>query len=154
RDAREPGIGQRDRELDRRARTPAHPAGRRPDQWGPAPVRAAEEPGRRAAHPSLAPHTRRGGHRTHRAQADGTYTGAVMNRSGPQAGLRNIPSVDRVLRELGETGLPRPLVVATVRRELADVREEKIASDGLVMTRVRAALDDLRRARIQPVING
>ena len=36
--------------------------------------------------------------------------------------LRSIPSVDRVLRDLGDTGLPRPAVVAVVRRELAAVR--------------------------------
>ena len=35
-----------------------------------------------------------------------------------QTPLRAIPSVDRVLRELGETDVPRAAVVALVRREL------------------------------------
>ena len=74
-----------------------------------------------------------------------------MNRSQ----LRNIPSVDRVLKELDVCDLPRPAVVAVVRRELESLRKEKRrVDDGDPIARVRAALDDLRRARIQPVING
>jgi L-seryl-tRNA(Ser) seleniumtransferase len=76
-----------------------------------------------------------------------------MNRAAQQD-LRNIPSVDRVLRELGEVDLPRAAVVAVVRRELAQIRSASPAPDGDAMKRIRAALDDLRRARIQPVING
>ena len=74
-----------------------------------------------------------------------------MNRSP----LRQIPSVDRVLNELGVSDLPRPIVVAVVRRELDSIRKEGVAldPDGAV-SRVRAALDDLRRAKLQPVING
>src|SRR3954447_24512946 len=72
--------------------------------------------------------------------------------------LRNLPSVDRVLRELGSLDLPRPVVVAVVRKELAKVRAEAggasgAGADGDVMVRIRGALDDLRRAKIQPVIN-
>ncbi|HZN68597.1 MAG TPA: L-seryl-tRNA(Sec) selenium transferase [Tepidisphaeraceae bacterium] len=71
-----------------------------------------------------------------------------------EVSLRAIPSVDKVLRELGETDVPRAAVVALVRRELAAMRKEGGgASDGAV-TRIRSALDTLRRARIQPVING
>jgi L-seryl-tRNA(Ser) seleniumtransferase len=74
-----------------------------------------------------------------------------------EASLRSIPSVDRVLRDLGDTGIPRPAVVALVRRELARIREQAQSgateSDG-VLPRIRATLDTLRRARIQPVING
>jgi len=74
-----------------------------------------------------------------------------MNRSR----LRDIPSVDRLLRELGTSDLPRPAVVAIVRRELASIRKSKApVSDESVLAQVRAALDDLRRARFQPVING
>jgi L-seryl-tRNA(Ser) seleniumtransferase len=63
--------------------------------------------------------------------------------------------VDKVLRDLGETDVPRPAVVALVRRELAAIRKagEATDPDGAV-THVRGALDDLRRARIQTVING
>jgi L-seryl-tRNA(Ser) seleniumtransferase len=74
-----------------------------------------------------------------------------------EASLRTIPSVDRVLRDLGETGIPRPAVLALVRRELAEIRQQAQSAptspDG-VLRRIRAALDSLRRAKIQPVING
>ena len=74
-----------------------------------------------------------------------------MNRSS----LRQIPSVDRILKELGACDLPRPAVVAVVRRELESIRREGRALDQDGATaRVRAALYDLRRAKIQPVING
>jgi L-seryl-tRNA(Ser) seleniumtransferase len=75
----------------------------------------------------------------------------------PDPSLRSIPSVDRVLRDLGDTGIPRPAVVALVRRELAALRQSAhSAAPGAdaVLPRLRAALDTLRRARIQPVING
>lgn len=73
--------------------------------------------------------------------------------------LRNIPSVDKVLRDLGDTGLPRPAVVAVVRRELAVLRAAVDATDSQQQTtdifaHIRAALDALRRSRLQPVING
>jgi L-seryl-tRNA(Ser) seleniumtransferase len=74
-----------------------------------------------------------------------------VNESAPDARLRTIPSVDRVLRELGETGLPRPVVLGVVRRELAAVRAE--GGDGDVTVRVGAAVERLRRARLTPVVN-
>lgn len=79
----------------------------------------------------------------------------MMDRTAPS--LRAIPSVDRVLRELGPTDVPRPAVVAVVRRELAALREA--APDNAIqpvdaIARVRAALDALRAARIRRVING
>src|SRR5688572_6479931 len=71
--------------------------------------------------------------------------------------LRVLPSVDRVLRDLGPLDLPRPAVVAVVRRELAAVRAGDlnggVTSQGVV-ARIRQSLDDLRHSRIQPVING
>jgi L-seryl-tRNA(Ser) seleniumtransferase len=74
-----------------------------------------------------------------------------MNRSP----LRAIPSVDRILLALGDIGLPRPIVLAVVRRELDSIRKHKTALnfDG-VLARVRVALRELRASRIQPVING
>src|SRR4051794_30427755 len=76
--------------------------------------------------------------------------------------LRSIPSVDRIFRELGETDLPRPAVLAVIRRELAQARDHlsqpppsnREPQNIDIVAAIRAALDDLRRARIQPVING
>jgi L-seryl-tRNA(Ser) seleniumtransferase len=69
--------------------------------------------------------------------------------------LRSIPSVDKLLLALGDTGLPRPLVLAAVRRELVSIRKEKtLLHFEDVLSRVRVALGGLRASRIQPVING
>jgi L-seryl-tRNA(Ser) seleniumtransferase len=69
---------------------------------------------------------------------------------------RAIPSVDRVLRELGECGLPRPLVVAIVRRELAALRikngDETSSHDPVA--RCRAAVAAISNFRPRSVING
>jgi L-seryl-tRNA(Ser) seleniumtransferase len=71
------------------------------------------------------------------------------------ASLRAIPAVEKVLQALGDTGLPRPVVVAVVRRELAALRTTKGIPDfDTVLARLRAALAALRRSRIQPLING
>ncbi len=68
--------------------------------------------------------------------------------------LRNIPAVEKVLQALGYAGLPRPAVVAVVRRELAALREAKeVPEFDAVLARIRAVLDKLRRSKIQPVIN-
>jgi hypothetical protein len=37
--------------------------------------------------------------------------------------LRAIPAVEKVLQALGDTDLPRPLVLGVVRRELAALRK-------------------------------
>jgi L-seryl-tRNA(Ser) seleniumtransferase len=69
--------------------------------------------------------------------------------------LRTIPAVDKVLQALGPVDLPRPAVVAVVRRDLAALRlEKKIPNFEAVLAGIRSSLDILRRARIQPVING
>jgi L-seryl-tRNA(Ser) seleniumtransferase len=73
--------------------------------------------------------------------------------------LRNLPSVDRVLRELGDTGLPRPLVVDIVRRQFDARRAAAAARDAAEppadpLPAIRSAVDDLRLSRIQGVING
>jgi len=69
--------------------------------------------------------------------------------------LRGIPAVEKVLRALGETGLPRPAVVAVARRELTVLRKQKtIPGFDIVLARVRDALRALDAARIRPVING
>lgn len=69
--------------------------------------------------------------------------------------LRSIPAVGRVLQALGDLDLPRPVVAAVVRRELANARAAKqIPSLDDLLRRLRANLRALRSARIQPVING
>ena len=69
--------------------------------------------------------------------------------------LRAIPSVDRVLRELGQVELPRPMVLDAVRRELQTCRRlSQVPSFDAVLGRVRVALSDLRASRIRPLING
>jgi L-seryl-tRNA(Ser) seleniumtransferase len=69
--------------------------------------------------------------------------------------LRAIPAVDKILQALGDTGLPRPIVLDLVRRELKLLRTGKTAPDpDMVVARIRTALVDVARSRIQPVING
>ncbi len=71
------------------------------------------------------------------------------------AALRAIPAVEKILQALGDTGLPRPAVVALVRRELAALRSGKAVPDfQALVERLRSALEVLGRTRIQPVING
>jgi L-seryl-tRNA(Ser) seleniumtransferase len=69
--------------------------------------------------------------------------------------LRAIPSVDKVLQALGDAGLPRPIVLDIVRRELQALRAEKMIPDlEAVVARIGAVVRDVRTSRIQPVING
>jgi L-seryl-tRNA(Ser) seleniumtransferase len=56
---------------------------------------------------------------------------------------------------LGNFDLPRPLVVALVRHELAVIRQEKrVPRLDAIIERLRASLDALRLSQIQPLING
>jgi L-seryl-tRNA(Ser) seleniumtransferase len=69
--------------------------------------------------------------------------------------LRAIPSVDAVLLALGDTGVPRPIVLDTVRRELTLLRNGKTIPDrDAVLARIRASIVDIGRSRIQPIVNG
>jgi L-seryl-tRNA(Ser) seleniumtransferase len=69
--------------------------------------------------------------------------------------LRAIPSVEKLLRTLGDTGLPRPVVLGVVRREIACIRKrKKVPEFDTVLANLRTDLQDLRAARIQPLING
>src|SRR5207249_12048248 len=69
--------------------------------------------------------------------------------------LRKIPSVDKVVAEIGGCDLPRRVVVEVVRHELGLLRaEKKIPNFSGVMSRVRAAIDALQLAKIQAVVNG
>lgn len=70
--------------------------------------------------------------------------------------LRDIPAVEKVMTELGRCDyLPRPVIVALVRRELSAMRTGKsVPNLAAAIKRVRQSIDDLRLAKIQPVING
>jgi len=69
--------------------------------------------------------------------------------------LRAIPSVDQVLRSLGDTGLPAPVVVDAVRRHLKTLRSKKaIPPASAVIAAIRLDLETLRVSRLTPVING
>ncbi|HEY6441719.1 MAG TPA: L-seryl-tRNA(Sec) selenium transferase [Candidatus Acidoferrales bacterium] len=69
--------------------------------------------------------------------------------------LRAIPSVEKVLQSLGDAGLPRPLILDQVRRELGALRKQKtIPEFDAVVSTIRARLRNLSAGRIQPVING
>lgn len=77
------------------------------------------------------------------------------NPRTPPPVLRAIPAVEKVLQALGDTGLPRPVTVGVVRRELAALREAQSVPDfDTILQRICRSLDVLRRSRIQPVING
>ena len=72
-----------------------------------------------------------------------------------QSQLRAIPAVEKVLQALGDAGLPRPLVLDVVRRELAALRKGKAVPEfDAVVAQIRGALRDLRSSRIRPLING
>jgi L-seryl-tRNA(Ser) seleniumtransferase len=69
--------------------------------------------------------------------------------------LRGIPAVEKTLQALGSHDLPRPAVVAVVRRELGALRTAKqIPPFDDILARIGSTLQALRSARIQPVING
>ncbi len=75
------------------------------------------------------------------------------------ANLRKIPSVNYLLEALGPVAkdLPRPAIVALIRRELAAYRKNS-AEAGLdkehLLKVLADAVEQLRRERLQPVING
>src|SRR2546429_3867977 len=78
-----------------------------------------------------------------------------MNRGIVTESRRKIPSVDKVVCEIGNCDLPRRVIVDVVRYELGLLRaEKKVPNFSGVMSRVRTAVDALQLSRIQPVING
>lgn len=69
--------------------------------------------------------------------------------------LRAIPSVERILQALGPVALPRPILLHVVRRELGKLRRARnIPAFEAVVSGLNTTLQNLRRSRIQPVING
>ena len=74
--------------------------------------------------------------------------------SAPRS-VRAIPAVEKVLQTLGDVSLPRPYVVALIRRELAVFRAGgKVPPLAGIIRQIRRGIDDLKRSRLQPVING
>lgn len=72
-----------------------------------------------------------------------------------QAKLRGIPAVEKVLQALGEMDVPRPAVVAVVRRELTALRgAAEVPPTDAIIQNIRARIRSLRTAKIQSVING
>jgi L-seryl-tRNA(Ser) seleniumtransferase len=68
---------------------------------------------------------------------------------------RQIPAVSRILDAVGECNLPRPVVVDIIRRKLSQIRAgRKVPQFESVLGNVRRALDELRAAKLQPIING
>src|SRR5207248_8239019 len=69
--------------------------------------------------------------------------------------LRKIPSVGKVVGEIGGCDLPRRVVVDVVRHQLRLLRaEKKIPNFSGTMSPIRAAIEAVQLAKIQTVING
>ena len=76
-----------------------------------------------------------------------------MAKTNPK--LRAIPGVDTLLEAVADCPLPRPLVVNTIRAELAAIRKaENIPDADAITETIQQRLDDLALSRLQPVING
>src|SRR5712691_6549569 len=71
--------------------------------------------------------------------------------------LRDLPSVDEIVKRLEGVDAPRPLVVAETRRRLAEMRAGLLAGDAVdeasMEDRVRQRLADLARPSLRRVIN-
>ena len=68
---------------------------------------------------------------------------------------RSIPAVDKVLDAVERTSLARSVVVDTIRRELAALREcGDVPAFPTIVALINKALKDLEYSRIQPLING
>jgi L-seryl-tRNA(Ser) seleniumtransferase len=75
--------------------------------------------------------------------------------SDPQA-RRAIPAVERVLKALSESPLPRPMLTTIVRHELQRLRESGDTPPPFkdVVASIRKSATRFHQSRIQPVING
>ena len=68
--------------------------------------------------------------------------------------LRAIPAVETVLKALAGTGIPRPLLTAIVREELAALRKTRVVPPAdAVIEQIRQRIEHLRQSRIRRVIN-
>jgi L-seryl-tRNA(Ser) seleniumtransferase len=62
--------------------------------------------------------------------------------------------VEKILQALGESGLPRPIILGVVRRELGKLRKQKSVPEfDAVVASVRKSLRELHASRIHPLIN-
>ncbi len=70
--------------------------------------------------------------------------------------LSKLPAVEKTMHALGDVGLPRPLVLATVRDAIATLREtpESIPDFDTFIATMRQDLAALQRTQMTPVING
>ncbi len=71
--------------------------------------------------------------------------------------LSRLPAIEKILQALGgHDRLPRPVVLATVREEIKDLRnnEEDIPPFDEVVQQVNRKLNALSRTRLAAVING
>jgi len=65
-----------------------------------------------------------------------------------------IPAVSKILDVLGQSDLPRRIVVDLVRRRLSQIRAGiDVPGFESIVTDLRGSLDQLRASRLQPVIN-
>jgi len=68
---------------------------------------------------------------------------------------RAIPAVGKLLEELGDFDLPRPVVAQLVRRHLAHLRaNDEIPARDEIVRAVRKNIGRLEQARLQPIVNG
>lgn len=70
----------------------------------------------------------------------------------PQNSRRAIPAVGKLLEQFAARDLPRPLIAQIIRREIARARSG--LTNEKLETLITNALDELRKTRLQPVING
>ncbi len=73
-----------------------------------------------------------------------------------KTGLSRLPAVEKTMHALGDVGLPRPVVLDTVRAAVAKLRAEPEDIPGFdeFVAAVRDELAALSRRRMAPVING
>src|SRR5271167_4096872 len=127
--------------MGRRDRCTEDPAYRRADQRRPSPLCLAKKPERCSEALKEFSYALCSRDWAHCAFAETSYTGRCMK----QAQFRAIPSVDKVLLSLGDTGLPRAMVVEVVRRELGTLRRQKtIPGFDAVIATIDTKLRDLR----------
>src|SRR6202022_1316213 len=93
---------------------------------------------------------------SHEPTDDRLQTGPVdMHDKIKTRARRGIPAVNNIVEAIGETDLPRRLIVDVVRRELAAERSKrKISAPETIVQRVRERVDAIRRSRLQTIING
>ena len=67
---------------------------------------------------------------------------------------RNLPAVNKVLAQVGDIDLPRPAIVAVIRRVLNALRAaDEIPGTEEIFAQIRTALRQLQQQRVVPVIN-